>query len=268
MPEFRKVLCFRSPRPARLQAPLFVYLPGGDGTGQLLCRQLEGLEKAFDIRCLEIPPDDLTGWDELAEQVVQLVRSELEQKPRSAVYLCGESFGGCLALKVVRHAPELFDYLVLVNPASSFNRRLLLQWGSCLVRPVPEVLYRLFWLGFLPFLAALGQIESEDRQTLLTAVQSMTQETSIWRVRLLREFEMDDAELRQIQQPTLVIASGRDALLPSVLEAERLIELLPQAKMHLLPDSGHACLLEANVHLYDILQAEHFLLPVQIGAEA
>ncbi len=267
MSETPYFLVLRSPRPRQPNAPLFIYLPGGDGTGQLFYRQLEGLEKTFDIRCLEIPPDDLNGWDLLVEQVVQLVEAEVKEYPRSAVYLCGESFGGCLALKVILHAPHLFDRLVLVNPASAFRQQSWLYWLSFLARPVPEAIYCMFWLWFLPILASLGRIESNDRRALLTAVQGMTQETSVWRVGLLREFNISDEQLRQIKQPTIVIASGRDSILPSVSEAEHLCALIPQARAYVLPDSGHACLLEADVNLYDILKSLDFLPVSQLVTE-
>lgn len=267
MSESAYFLSLRSPRPRQPNAPLFIYLPGGDGTGQLFFRQLEGLEKAFDIRCLEIPPNDLTGWDQMAEQVVELVKAELSECPRSTVYLCGESFGGCLALKIMLRSPHLFDRLVLVNPASAFNRDSWLYWASYVARPVPESIYRIFWLWFLPILASLGRIEADDRQALLTAVQLMTQETSVWRVSLLREFQIDDNQLRQIKQPTLIVASGRDCILPSVAEAERLCQLLPHAQSYVLPDSGHACLIEADVNLYDILQSVIFLPQSQATVE-
>ncbi len=266
MPDSAYLLALRSPRPVQPHAPLFVYLPGGDGTGQLFYRQLEGLEKAFDIRCLEIPPDDQTGWDDLAQQVVELVKAELNQKNR-LVYLCGESFGGCLALKVILRAPHLFDQLILVNSASAFSRRSWLYWPSFLAIPVPEAGYRLFWLWFLPLLAAVSRIDPDDRRILLNAVQTMAQETSIWRVALLREFQISDAELQTISHPTLLIASGRDLVLPSVQEAQRLSSLLPKAQMHVLPESGHACLLEAEVHLNDILAAANFLPPARSAAQ-
>lgn len=267
MSESPYFLALRSPRPQRLNAPLFIYLPGGDGTGQLFYRQLEGLEKAFDIRCLEIPPDDLHHWDYLTEQVVQLIKDELDKGFRPSVYLCGESFGGCLALKIMLHSPQLFDHLILINPASSFNRRSWLYALSFLARPVPQSIYRFFWLWFLPVLASLGRIEADDRRALLNAVQLMTQETSIWRVMLLREFQIDDADLRQIKQPTLVVASGRDHVLPSVNEAERLCSLLRNAQTCVLPESGHACLLESEVNLYDILQTVNFLPQAQPVSE-
>ncbi len=253
------LLALRSPRPPRPKAALLIYLPGGDGTGQLFYRQLAGLEQVFDIRCLEIPANDLTGWEQLVAQVVALVQIELRQGERPAVYLCGESFGGCLALKVIQHSPELFDRLILVNSASAFNRDSWLYWLSLLAYPVPDPLYRAFWLGFLPILAALQRIEAKDRRTLLNAVQMMTQKTSIWRMSLLREFQLSNAQLRQISQPTLIVASERDCILDSVREAHRLSRLLPQAQIHILPESGHACLLEADVNLHQILAAVNFL---------
>ncbi len=259
MSESAYFLALRSPRPRQLNAPLFIYLPGGDGTGQLFHRQLEGLEKAFDIRCLEIPPDDMTDWDELVAEVIHLVETELASAPRSQVYLCGESFGGCLALKIMLRSPQLFDHVVLVNPASAFREQSWLYGLSFLARPVPKPIYRFFWVWFLPLLAALGKIEADDRRLLLNAVQLMTQETSIWRVELLRQFQISKAELAQIQQPTLIVASGRDWVLPSVQEADRLVACLPQAQKYVLPESGHACLLESDVNLYEILRSVNFL---------
>ncbi|MBW4657315.1 MAG: alpha/beta hydrolase [Drouetiella hepatica Uher 2000/2452] len=252
---------FRVPRPLNPQAPLFIYLPGMDGTGQLLSRQLAGLEQAFDIRCLTLPPSDLTPWDQLTSQVVRLIEAELEHGAQQPVYLCAESFGGCLALKVMERSPHLFDRLILLNPATSFKQSFWIYWGSHLIQPVPDLVYQASCVGFLPFLAALERIEASDRRALLDAMQSVTQKASIWRMSLLREFELSDTVLRNIHQPTLVVGSQRDRLLPSMDEAQRLVGLMPNAQMHLLPDSGHACLLESAVDLYDILKVNQFLQP-------
>jgi pimeloyl-ACP methyl ester carboxylesterase len=250
---------FRVPRPLNPLAPLFIYLPGMDGTGQLLSRQLAGLEQAFDIRCLAIPPDDLTHWEDLTQQVVDLIQSELRTNAQKPVYLCGESFGGCLALKVLLRSPQLFHRLILLNPATCLKQSFLLYWGSYFMQPLPEPIYQTSCVGFLPFLAALERIEANDRRALLDAMQSVTQKSSIWRMSLLREFVVEDDAYRQIQQPTLIVASACDRLLPSVSEAQRLIHLIPNAQMDVLPRSGHACLLEAEVNLYTILKDKNFL---------
>jgi pimeloyl-ACP methyl ester carboxylesterase len=257
-------LYFRSPGVPKPEASLFVYLPGGDGTGQLLRSQLSGLERAFDVRCLSIPSNAQLGWEQLAEQVVNLVEAELERQPRRCVFLCGESFGGCLALKVILQSPNLFDRLVLVNPASSFSHNPILYWGSYLLRPVPEPLHQVTCVGLLPFLASLGRIDAANRYDLLSALESMTQEASIWKVSLLREFQISEVDLSRITAPTLIIASKGDRLLPSVAEAQHLVNLLVNAQLHILPDSGHACLLESNVNLYEILKDSHLFNQMQL----
>lgn len=260
MQEVKSQVCFLTPGRLNSDGPLFVFLPGMDGTGQLLRTQTAGLEASFDIRCLAIPPDDLTSWDVLAAKVIDLTRKELaktaSQRP---VYLCGESFGGCLALKVALKAPKLFTRLILVNPASSFNRRPWINWGSQITRWMPESLYHVSSVALVPFLASFGRIAAGDRRAFLDAVQSVPQKTSIWRLSLLSEFQVSDAELRGLTQPVLLIASMEDRLLPSLAEARRLASILPQTQTYVLPDSGHACLLEAEVNLFEIMRSRNFL---------
>lgn len=250
---------FLTPTPIQPDLPLFVFLPGMDGTGNLLRLQIEyGLADAFDIRCLVIPPNDISTWEELTEKVVALLRAELRGTTR-CVYLCGESFGGCLAMKVILRVPELFDRLILVNPASCFNRLTWIEWGSHLTGWLPPPMYPLSVMGLLPFLASLGRILQRERQDLLAAMQSVPQHTSTWRVSLLRMFEIDRSELSRITQPVLAIASRADRLLASEAESTRLLHCLPNAKRVLLPDSGHACLLEHEINLYAILKERDFL---------
>jgi pimeloyl-ACP methyl ester carboxylesterase len=250
---------FLTPRPTNPKAPLFIYLPGMDGTGELLSRQLKGLERGFDIRCLTIALDDLSSWEELTQQVVGLIEQALKHRPERSVYLCGESFGSCLSLKVALHAPHLVHHLILINSATAFKWHPWIYWGSYLVRPFPEPLSQWSRLGFLPFLAALNRIEADDRRTLLKAMQAVSQETSIWRISLLRSLEFMPQELQQIEQPTLLIAGKRDCLFPSVTEAKRLSDQIPRAKVHVLPYSGHACLLETGVNLFDIMKHNGFV---------
>jgi pimeloyl-ACP methyl ester carboxylesterase len=255
----RRQVYFRTPRRTQPEAPLFIFLPGMDGTGDLLRAQTVGLEKAFDIRCLAIPPDDLTDWSGLTEQTLALIRMELEGNVQRKIYLCGESFGGCLALKVVQRSPQLFHRLILVNPASSFKRRPWINWGSQVTKFLPEPAYQLSCIGLMPFLAALGRIEAGERSALLDAMQSVTQHSSVWRLSLLQEFEMNADQLANIQISTLIVASQGDRLLPSVSEAALLSQSIPHSQVHILPNSGHACLLESDVNLYEIMKAAHFL---------
>lgn len=250
---------FLTPVKPNPKQPLFVFLPGMDGTGELLQTQVARLDPHFDIRCLAIPPEDASNWEELAGHVIKAIAIEREKMPHPAVYLCGESFGGCLAMKVAVRAPDAFDRLILVNPASSFRERPYLGWASRAVGWMPSFLYPASNLTILPILSAMGRMTKEARRALVRAMKSVPPQTVIWRMSLLEEFAIDLNALGRLSQPVLLVASQSDRLLPSVEEAQRLRSAFVDARLHVLPDSGHTSLLEADVHLYEILKSEDFL---------
>ncbi|KXZ48759.1 hypothetical protein GPECTOR_25g343 [Gonium pectorale] len=70
-----------------------------------------------------------------------------------------------------------------------------------------------------------------------------------FRTNLLRDGDPGEAALRRVVVPVLLITSARDRLLPSILEGARLERCLPNAQRLILPDSGHAALLERGVDL-------------------
>lgn len=251
--------CFLTPERVQPEYPLLVYLPGMDGTGQLLRSQTAGLEAGFDVRSLAIPRKDLNTWDVLTKSVLDLIDAELEKSSQRPVYLCGESFGGCLAMKVASQAPHLFKRIILINPASSFHLRPWLSWVSQLTFLVPSGLYDVGALGLLPFLASLPRISPSDRHDLLQTMRSVPQETVLWRLALLREFHVDEEQLSRLTQPVLLIAGASDRLLPSVTEVKRIGNILPNNKIVVLPHCGHACLLEKDTNLYEILKDNDFL---------
>jgi len=251
---------FIQPKQINRDAPLFVYLPGMDGTGELLQTQADKLATCFDLRCLTIRIDSYSTWQDLAKDTVQLIKAELTHKTNQQVYLCGESFGGCLALKTALAAPSLIKKLILVNPASSFNQFPILGLGVNITPWLPTWLHRYSAAGLLPFLAKLNRINDCDRHKLVESMKSLPPQVVSWRLSLLRDFKVADEQLRSLKIPTLIIAGGEDSLLPSVDEADKLITLLPNAKKTVLPHSGHACLLEAAINLYQILVEQNFIL--------
>ncbi len=158
MPEVKLEPSFLTPTQVQPEYPLFVYLPGMDGTGELLRSQTAGLELSFDVRCLAIPKKDLSTWDVLVKNVLDLIHAELEKSSPRPVYLCGESFGGCLAMKVIIQAPHLFKRMILINPASSLHLRPWLNWTTQLTNFTPGYLFEIGALGLLPFLASLARL--------------------------------------------------------------------------------------------------------------
>ena len=250
---------FIDPRKVNPDAPLFVYLPGMDGTGKLLQTQSDRLVANFDLRCLSIRTDDYSTWQDLATDTVKLIKSELANKTNQEVYLCGESFGGCLAIKTALAAPNLIKKLILVNPASCFNQLPLLSWGVNIAPWMPTWVHRYSAVGLLPFLVKLNRINDCDRLRLIESMKSVPPRVVSWRLSLLRDFKVTKEQLRSLKMPSLIIAGAADGLLPSVQEAQKLTRLLPKAKSIVLPQSGHACLLETGINLYEILVKQNFI---------
>jgi pimeloyl-ACP methyl ester carboxylesterase len=133
-----------NPYRADLNLPLLIFLPGMDETGaELMKVQTASLKQMFGVRCLIIPPDNFDDWDVLTQETIELARSAIGQTSRQ-VYLCGESFGSCIGLKVLEVAPKMFDRIVLINSVSSFRNVLFLNLGSRMVGLTPHFLYDFF----------------------------------------------------------------------------------------------------------------------------
>ncbi len=230
-----------------------------DGWGTLYRRQLPGLGRYFDVGALRIPAGDRSNWDELSDRLLGIINTQSRSRLYQEIYLCGESFGGILALKTVLKAPPTITHLILVNPASSFHRRFWMAWGESMVPWIPDPLYPLSTLAIYWLLAAASRIDPRERQDLWQAIDAVPKATSAWRLSLLREGAVSAHLLQTIPQPTLILASGGDRLLPSVTEAQYLQQHIPQAQIIRLPNSGHACLLEREVNLAEILKTQGWI---------
>jgi pimeloyl-ACP methyl ester carboxylesterase len=242
---------FLQPRLIQPHLPLLVIFPGMDGTGTLFDKQIAGTVDRFDLRCLTIATNDLSSWSVLIDRAVHLILAALA--PGQQLYLCGESFGACFAMQVAQQLGTKIDRLVLINPASSFARFPLLAAGSALSGLLPDALYPLSAQILVNFLINQERVTPTARQHLLDAILSVQPQTAAWRLNLLRQFPVQEIVPKLVDIPILLIAGQLDRLLPSLLEVRILARMLPKSKMLLLPRSGHACLLERDIHLMDLI---------------
>ena len=255
---------FFNPQKSKSDRPLLIFLPGLDETGKdLMSRQTDSLEAGFDVRCFVIPPEDIDDFDLLAQSALALTEAELAQTPDRSVYLASESFGSCIALKMLEQAPKLFEKIIFANSASSLHRVPWLNLGTRLFPLTPNFLYKHSAFFALPFLANLSQICDRTRQDLSDAMVSAPKHTVGQRIKMMREFSIDESKLRQITQPVLLVGSQQDMILPSVDEARRLARIFPQVSVVTLPHSGHACLVEKDIDLYQIMRKNNFIMPTE-----
>ncbi|MGB3298086.1 MAG: alpha/beta hydrolase [Phormidesmis sp.] len=244
--------------------PLLFYFPGLDETGRdLIDIEVASLAADFNVRALIVPAKDLDDWDQLAASAIALIKDELSHLPGSLpVYLCAESFGGCLALTALLQAPDLFDLVILVNSASSLSRVVHINIGSRLLPFVPQALYDFSTNFAIAFLAPPQRLSPAGKKGLIASTRDTPKSTLQWRIDLMRDFTLtpaDKSKLRQIDRPVLILGSKQDRILPSVEEAQRLAKIFSHSQVVVLPDSGHACLAEKDFDLDAILRERGFI---------
>ena len=123
-------------------------------------------------RTLYIPAGDRSDWNDLLTCTKKLLTEALAERGQHAAVVVGESFGGCLGLRVAAAVPHLVSHLILVNPATSFSRSFAgipsLIAGTNLLSIFPEPLYQVS--GPAPF----HSLANCDCQGLLPIFPSMS----------------------------------------------------------------------------------------------
>ncbi|XP_022740299.1 acyltransferase-like protein At3g26840, chloroplastic isoform X3 [Durio zibethinus] len=260
-------------------SPLFLFLPGIDGTGLGLITHHHKLGKIFDMWCLHIPVKDRTSFTDLVKLVEKTVRSEYQSSPDRPIYLVGESLGACIALDVAARNPDVDLVLILANPATSFSRSrlqslipLLELMPDQLVPNLSHVLnllsgdpLRMAWenvvKGILP-LQTIGKLSQDlvSMSSYLSVLADMLpRETLLWKLRMLKSASASaNSHLHAVKVQSLLLSSGKDQLFPSQVEAQRLRHMLPKCEIREFKESGHFLLLEDSVDLVTNIKGASF----------
>jgi len=260
----------RSFRSSDSSTPLLLYVPGMDCTGQGINRQLMSLNAAgYDVRCVFIPSDDRSTWLQLVQKIIPLMEKEVQSfdgKQRHYTVL-GESFGGCLAIRLAQAAPHIVSRLVLINPATNFaesNALASFAARTGLLAAFPEPLYEVAQDIMLPLMVKNGRVSRAGNEDMLSPIDYVPAECAAWRFSMLNDSTgLSDKEIQSIRVPTLLLASAKDRVLWSTAECLRLQKLLPDAKRVIMPESGHTLLFEDKVDLAYILERNGFQPPIK-----
>ncbi|KAL0331305.1 UNVERIFIED_CONTAM: Acyltransferase-like protein, chloroplastic [Sesamum angustifolium] len=256
-------------------SPVLLFLPGMDGLGLGLILHHKSLGKVFDVRCMHIPVQDRTPFEELVEWVEETVKAEHSSSPNKPIYLVGDSFGGCLALAVAARNPKIDLVVILANPATSFGRSQLQPFFP-LLEAMPDELHTTvpYLLSFVmgdPLKMATVDINrmlppsqyfeqlAANLTSLLPRLSGLAdiipKETLLWKLKLLKTAAAyAKSRLHAVKAEVLVLASGKDNMLPSRDEARMLRRRLQNCKVRYFKDNGHTILLEDSVNLLTIIK--------------
>jgi pimeloyl-ACP methyl ester carboxylesterase len=211
-------------------------LHGLFGTSEHWEATLEALAPAYRIMALtlpifETPPDDLSvaGLRAYVEAFL-----DAERVPPAVVV--GNSLGGHVALDLALHAPERVRALVLSGSSGllerGFTRGVPRRPSAAFVRErMTEVFHD-------PAMVTTERVEAvrdivSRRSYTLRAIQVS---------RSARRYNLED-RLREILCPTLLVWGTEDRITPRSA-AIRFLEGIPSATLRLVPECGHAPMLE------------------------
>lgn len=226
-------------------APAIVLVPGLEGTALLFYRQIPLLARRFAVFTFALPDDPVRGMEEL----VRDLRDAIADAGCAPAILCGESFGGALALSVALQHSDMLRGLIIINSFSALRMPIRMRLGPAVMRSIP-------W-GVMPLVRRLTEWRlhsphalPEDLQEFRERSRSIGRLGYIRRIEILREYDIRD-RLSEIGVPTLFLAGDRDRLIPSVSEARFMAERVPRSTVVILEGFGHVCLINHDLDLLE-----------------
>lgn len=225
-----------------------VLVPGLDGTALLFYRQIPLLAQRFHVVAFPLPNESDRSMTDLVEELRTLV----EEVADGPAILCGESFGGALSLSFALAHPERVCGLVIVNSFSRVPQRARLRIAPLALRAVP-------W-GAMPLVRRFTERRlhsphalPEDLHEFRERSRQIGREGYIRRLEILRDYDVRE-KLGEVRAPTLFLAGDQDHLVPSVREARFMSERVPDAEMKILEGYGHICLINHDLSLLDHIE--------------
>lgn len=227
------------------------------GTEQLLLRRWEGRTRARPVTVVGRPiPDDPADADSLLHPLASALAVATAVDGLDGPFAIeAESGGGRISMWLSVERPELVGRLILAaaaseTPADSPMIARMREWITLAERGAWAELFALQSIQLKPG----GATSDAPPAASFAAVASLqprpaTPERFIAELRTtLDPSSFVTSRLPEIQVPTLVLAGGRDRVVP--LEAARLVaDWIPGARLQVDPECGHT--VRVSFHRYD-----------------
>lgn len=189
-----------------------------------------------------------TSVPDMARDVVLL----LDELGVEAADVVGISMGGTVALQLALERTDRVGRLVLVN---TFARLRPQGLSGYLYFPLRMVLMYTLGLETQARLVAKRMFPRPDQAAYRLQLYQRVVRTdpqayraSMW---ALARFNVED-RLHEVRVPTLVITGGGDTTVPPAAQ-RRLAEGIPSARRAMLPDAGHAVIVDSPIEFNRVL---------------
>jgi pimeloyl-ACP methyl ester carboxylesterase len=217
--------------------PPLVYVPGIDGSGEMLLGLAARLERCFRLTRLRYSGDAAGGYADLAASVSACIRGLGTER----VLVLAESFGVGVALQTALDHPEGVAALCLVNGFARFRDPLGLALTRGAFALAPSAWVRRARARFA-HRGLFAPRRDEDALRALLALQGdWFDERYRARLALIRRLDLLP-RLPEIRCPVALYAADRDRVVASVPAAREMQALLPDAELRVIPAAGHVVL--------------------------
>lgn len=216
-----------------------LYVPGIDGTGELLLGTSERLAREFRLLRFRYTADaEDDSYEALAASIAQLTRDAGIDR----CLVLAESFGVAVGLRLALDHPQLVRGIALVNGFAHFGRRVSLAWSRMSAPLVPAWAFRLGRRWFAARELFGKDIDDETLQRFCSLPMSNGFDRAYQRrMSMIASLDLRP-ELSRVLQPAQLYASTDDHIVASRTAAEVMAALLPNASLQILEDAGHVVL--------------------------
>ncbi len=217
-----------------------LYIPGIDGTGELLLGTASRLEERFRLLRLAYEvegPAEADSYEGLASSIARICEEEGIQR----ALLLAESFGGAVALQLALDSPDLVEGLMLVNSFAHFDRPGRLGFSRLVAPWIPHPVFDFCRSRFAPR-TLFGQLGDDEALRAFRALPGAFFDHA-YRRRLAMIAGLDlRPRLGEIRGPTALFASELDRVVSARRLMTQIAEGLPQATLEHVPRGGHLIL--------------------------
>jgi aminoacrylate hydrolase len=230
----------------RDDAPALVLSSGLGGAAHFWAAHLPALARDFRViaydqagtgrSSAELP--DGYAMAHMADELAAM----LDQIGVARCHLMGHALGGLIGLQLALSRPALIDRMVMVNAWAKTHphtkrcfaarKALLLNTGpAAYVAAQPLFLYPSWWMA--------DRTDWLAEQDAAGVAHFPPTETVLRRIGAIEAFDLTDS-VASVTAPTLVLAARDDVLVPSGCSVA-LAEALPNARLDVWDQGGHAC---------------------------
>jgi 4,5:9,10-diseco-3-hydroxy-5,9,17-trioxoandrosta-1(10),2-diene-4-oate hydrolase len=239
------------------QGPPVVLLHGAGGGAANWYRLLGPLSERCSVFAPDLPGFGLSASStasrsaSLGAEAAAVIGDWASHVVGSPFDVVGTSFGGLAALRLAQAFPDRVDRLVLLDSVG-LGRELPAAVRAAATPALGRVLlspsrFGTEWLFRHLLVADAGAFARDERAALLAYLVACARTCARTLRAAIARFAgpagqlevLDDAELRRVAQPALVLWGEKDRFLP-IAHGGRAARLIPRSHFHVIADAGHS----------------------------